>query len=262
MRVLVVTLALVAGGCAALTPEPNPTPSVHTREVGVYWVADTARGPRLFHELVTLPDTADAATQALAYLTTHGPVDPDYTTLWPSGTEVRDVAISDGVAVVDLAPVRLNVGAEAEYLAIQQLLWTLTEADPSISGMRITVDGMAVESLAGHVDASGMFAKPPTYEVLAPVWISTPAHGAVVGDEVEVRGFAGTFEANVVWELLRDGVRVDGGSTTAAAAAPAWAPWMVTLSGLEPGAYEIRAEEYSAKDGSLVVRDSKAFTVR
>lgn len=259
---LAAVIATVIGGCAALLPEPTPTRTTETRVIGLYWVADTARGLRLFHEQTTVDARGDDVTQALTELLARRPADPDYQSLWPAGSTLRSARIEDGTVTVDLEPVQLNVGSEGEFLAIQQLLWTAAEADPAISGMRITIKGQSVESLAGHVDATGVFLLPPAYEVLAPIWVTSPAEGAVLpSGAVTVSGQARTFEANVVWELWRGNERLAQGSTTAGEAAPARAPWSVTLTIPDTGSYEVRAMEYSAKDGSLVAQDTRRFRV-
>ena len=130
--------------------------------------------------------------------------------------------------------------------------------------MRITVEGAAVESLAGHVDATQAFQRPVSYEVVAQVWLLTPGQGAnLVGSSVTLSGMACTFEANVAWSIRRGSSVVQSGSTTASnGACPVWGPWSVEVHGLAPGTYTAEAAEYSAKDGSLVVRDTKAFSLR
>jgi hypothetical protein len=90
-----------------------------------------------------------------------------------------------------------------------------------------------------------------------------PAEGAVfTSGNVTLSGMACTFEANVVWTIRQGSKTVKTGSTTAAEACPTWSPWSVVVHGLAAGAYTAEVADYSAKDGSLLMRDTKNFTVR
>lgn len=263
MRKAAVAIASLILLSACGTPAPTPTPTPTNSPAKMFWVADTGTAIRLFRETVAVERTATPGLTALRYLVSHAPLDPDYTSLWPSDTVINSVAIDGDRATVDIAKPKLNVGAEAESQAIQQLLWTLLAAEPSVRSMRITVEGKQVESLAGHVDATQPFTRPPAYEVVAIVWLLSPAEGAVVtAGSLTLSGMACTFEANVVWTIRRAGKVVKSGSTTAAEACPTWSPWSVDVTGLVPGTYVADAADYSAKDGSLLVRDTKTFTVR
>lgn len=182
--------------------------------------------------------------------------------LWPVDTRINSVVVLDKVATIDLTFSKLNVGAEAESMAIAQLVWTATAADTSVKKVFLTVDGKKVESLAGHVDATKPFTRGRTYDVLAPVWITSPTEGQVLKAEgFTLSGISSTFEANVAWKVYKDGKLFKEGSTTAAEAAPAWKRWSVAVTGLAPGRYLFIALEYSAKDGSLVAQDTKNTTL-
>lgn len=227
-----------------------------------YWVADTARGFRLYREFVRLEVTPDPITTALQALIAGTPKDSDYVSLWPKETKINSVVVSGDLATIDLTLGKMNVGSEAESLAIAQLVWTATAADTKVKRVRFTVGGKIVESIAGHVDATKPFTRGLTYEVLAPVWITSPEEGAQVSAQGFIlSGMASTFEANVAWKVFQNGKLVQQGSTTAAEAAPAWKPWSVAVKGLTPGKYMFIAMEYSAKDGSLVAQDTKNATL-
>lgn len=262
--VAVLSIALLLSGCSTKSPiasptsTASPTPTREMRTLAQYWVADTSSGFRLYREFVRIDPTPDPITASLRQLVSHKPLDPDYVSLWPADTKINSVLIAGNVATVDLTFSKLNVGAEAESLAIAQLVWSATAADTSVKKILLTVDGKKVETLAGHVDATKPFTRGLTYEVLAPVWITSPSEGqSVSAVGFKLSGMASTFEANVAWKVYKDGKLVKGGSTTAAEAAPAWKPWSVAISGLAPGKYLFLAMEYSAKDGSLVAQDTK-----
>lgn len=237
--------------------------TAETRALAQYWVADTSRGFRLYREFARLEISPDPITAALRSLVSSQPQDSDYTSLWPVGTTINSVVVDGDEAIVDLSFDKLMVGAKGESLAIAQFVWTVTAADPSIVKVWFTVDGRKVESFAGHVDASGSFVRAPAYEVISPVWITSPQEGSVAGASgFTLSGLASTFEANVVWKVFQGGKVIRQGSTTALGAAPAWTPWSVTIEGLAPGEYQFAAMEFSAMDGSLVAEDTKNVTLK
>lgn len=240
----------------------NPSPTRPSGALAQYWVADTARGFRLYREFLDAFLEPDALTAALTNLVSKKPVDPDYVSLWPADTKINSVKVAGNLATIDLSFSKLNVGGEGESLAIAQLVWTATAANNKVTRVAITRDGRTVESLAGHVDATKPFTRTPAYSVVAPVWITYPGEGyTAYVDGFTLEGMASTFEANVLWRVYRDGKLVKEGSTTAAEAAPAWAKWSVKIPGLSPGEYLFMAAEYSAKDGSLVAQDTHSATL-
>ena len=225
-------------------------------------MSDTARGFRLYREYVRLAVTPDPITAALTALIAGTPKDTDYVTLWPKTTKINSVVVVGRKATIDLTLGKMNVGSETESLAIAQLVWTATAANTKVKQIQLTVDGKVVESIAGHVGATKPFTKGLTYEVLAPVWITSPEDGASVrAAGFKLSGMASTFEANVAWKVFQNGKLVKQGSTLAAEAAPAWKPWSVAITGLTPGKYMFIAMEYSPKDGSLIAQDTKNATL-
>jgi hypothetical protein len=277
LAVSVIAVSLVLSGCSS-SPSPSPTPTtpdtistsptstpsasttpvIVTKAYAQYWVADTARGFRLYREFIRLEVTPNPIMAALNSLITTAPKDSDYVSLWPKETKINSVVVVGDKATIDLTLGKMNVGSEAESLAIAQLVWTATAAQTNVKQIALTVDGKSVETIAGHVDATKPFKRGLTYEVLSPVWITSPEEGTQVSSQgFKLSGMASTFEANVAWKVFQNGKLVQQGSTTAAEAAPAWAPWSVAIKGLLPGKYMFIAMEYSPKDGSLVAQDTK-----
>lgn len=242
-------------------PSPSSSSSVQTSAVALYWVGDTAKGLRLYREFKNAPVGEDPVATAVELLFTSTPVDPDYTNLWSAQSSLNGVTRDGDLVTVDIAPGPFNVGSEGEARAIDQLVWTVTAADTSIKNVRILVNGQKAESLAGHVDLTQAFSRGLSYEVLADIWILSPLEGQKITGDFVAEGVATTFEANVAWKVLQAGKVVKSGATTAGEAAPARAPWTVTVPGLAPGEYLFQAVEYSAKDGSLSTQDTKAFTI-
>ena len=230
----------------------------------LYFVADTPRGLKLFSETHFYLSLDDLAFQVISDLVSGKvvPLDPDYTNLWGGANTVNSVKIVRSVATVDLGAISLNVGAEGEQRAIDQIVWTLTELLPEVKSVAFTKNGKSVMSFAGHVDTTSLFVRGIDYEVLNPIQISSLNEGSEPASVFTISGQACTFEANVVWKLSRDGVVVKEGFTTATTSCPDRGDWSISFENLEPGTYRIQALEYSAEDGSLFALDDKRFTVK
>jgi hypothetical protein len=265
-------------GCNATSENPEPTaaasdvpsasPSVDDiQDYSFYFVSETSQGFRLVQEVQQVSKNEndlgeDKGLNSLIMLVDGQlpPFDGDHRTLWNNGTKVNSVTTSDGVATVDLTLGRISLGAESEQRAIDQIVWTLIGNDPTITSVKFTVDGVATDSLAGHVDFGQTFVLAPTYEVLASVWIDL-LDRSDVKNPVSMSGSACTFEANVAWELTKGGDVVSSGATTAELACPDRSDWSIDLGELAPGNYVLTVSDFSAEDGSVIFQDSKAFSV-
>lgn len=283
---VLVLLALVVVGCGGPPAEPvvppSPAPETPTSAapgsspppatrpdageraaVPVYYVAETPAGFRLqreFHSVVTSDPASAAVREMLA-----GPTgaDPDYRTYWPPGSSLREPVHREGGAiVVDLSGVRpARMGTELAEVTVQQLVFTVQGALRSTDPVRILVDGAPAQDLWGAVDLSAPVGRGDPYAVRSLVQIDSPADGARVGREVEVRGEAAVFEATVLWEVLRDGELVQKGFTSTAEG-QRFAPFAFTVT-LEPGEYtvRIREDDPSGGEGRPVLSDDKRITV-
>jgi hypothetical protein len=135
--------------------------------------------------------------------------------------------------------------------SIQELVYTVTAADPTIHAVTVLYPG-----------GRSIAARMPGLDVLASVWVLSPAEGASVASPVTIGGTASVFEATVTWEVDRpDGTVVAQGNAMAALGAPGRGPWSVQVP-LAPGQYVVKAYAISAKDGSTTWPDTKTFTVR
>jgi hypothetical protein len=232
--------------------------------VKLYFVSDTPRGLKLFSEERTSSDYYDLNLQVLSDLITGKatPLDPDYTNLWGGSNSVNSVSIKESVATVDLDEISLNVGAEGEQRAIDQIVWTLTALAPEVKSVAFTVNGKTVESFAGHVDTTATFVRAIDYEVLNPLQISSINEGVELTSPVMISGQACTFEANVVWKLSQNGTVVQESFTSATTGCPDRGDWNISFNELKPGEYTIQVLEYSAEDGSLFAIDDKKFRIK
>jgi len=250
------------------TPSESAMPIIDDlQDYAFYFTSETAQGFRLVREVHQVSKVEndlgdDKGFNSLVMLVDGQlpPFDGDHRTLWNNGTKVNSVSVVEGIATVDLTLGRISLGAESEQRAIDQMVWTLIENDPTVTSVKFTIDGIVSESLAGHVDFSQVFTPAPSYEVLASVWIDL-LDRSDVSNPVSITGSACTFEANVAWELTKGGDVVSSGATTAATACPDRSDWSIDLGELAPGNYVLKVSDTSAEDGSLIFEDTKAFTV-
>ena len=252
-------LFLVASLLIGCSNEVTP----RTMDVKVFFVGDTPRGFKLFSEVQEFKETKNLAESVISQLISGAitPKDPDYVNLWDNSNKLNSITYTDSLATIDLSLGKLNVGSEGEQRAIEQLVWTLTELTDQVASVRFTVGGQSVETFAGHIDTSGEFTRAPDYEVLNPIQIESFVDGDELSNPVTISGNACTFEANVVWTLLKGERVIDEGFTTAGAACPERSGWKVSLKDLEPGNYRFEAKEFSAENGSLFAIDDKRFVI-
>ncbi|MBW0118049.1 Gmad2 immunoglobulin-like domain-containing protein, partial [Pseudonocardia abyssalis] len=243
-------LLVLLAACAAPVPAPASSgPAVTASALPVYFVAETADGPRLYREFRRV-ETADPASDAVREMFA-GAVDPDYRTPWPAGTALRaPVGTGSGVITVDLTGLPADLG-----LPLQQLVYTVQGALRSTDPVRILVDGEPVDGLADPVPRAD------PYATRSLVQIDAPADGAVVGGPVEVTGEAAVFEATLHWQVLSDGEVVASGFT-GTAEGQVFAAFAFTVD-LPPGEHVVRIAEDDPSDGEgrPVLTDDKAITV-
>lgn len=255
-------------------PSANPTPA--TTEVTLYYLVEGADELFLTAERHTVAKTRAIAKAALQELLHGTPQDEDHTMPFPKAADVVSVAVSNGVATVDwnAAVLEGSGGARVEALAIQSVVYTLTEFS-SISKVRFTVEGKDrgtasngrnIEDFWGH---TGLAAQPwdrePEIEVLAPITLWTPLNDARSSGTLKLTGLAQTFEANV-GIILRDanGTVVVHTSATALEAAPAREPFSKKLTFTAPSSpqtWTLEVFESSAMDGSTTFLEDRSIRV-
>lgn len=226
----------------------------------------------LVREFLTanLPAGADPAAKATAalnlalnaqpYTNTDGYLQP-----WPAGSSAQQVVVRPSeIEVVLSGPGVKGLTPEQQRVSVQQVVWTATAAVQQNLPVRISVagGGPIFETMPPSV-----YKRPATtesYRDLAPIWVDTPSRDQVLpaGSPVVVKGQACTFEANVLWELRQGTTVVKKGNTTASSGCPTQGSYSVDLGVLQPGAYQFRAFELSAKDGSLSAEKVVSFTVK
>jgi hypothetical protein len=248
---------------APATTAPAPTSSPSNSNAGgsdvnvpVYYVHDDGLSLRLyreFHRTALLPDGKIATAVDQMF---RRPIDPDYSTSWPASTEVRSVEKSGDTATVDLSAFPA-VGADAETKAVQQLVYTVTATDNSVKKVRLLVNGKAPES--GHSDWSQPVARSQAGDVQGLIWILAPTQGSQSGSPVKVTVNGNVYEGNVTLQVFQGNTKV--AETFVTTAMGMFIEASTTIK-LDPGSYELRAFEASAKDGTPLHMDTKTFTVK
>jgi hypothetical protein len=256
------TGAVTTAASEASVPAPGPVTATSpvngaTLAIPVYYLADVAGGPRLYREFHSLAVmSASPALTAVTEMLRGPPVDPDYSSLWPKTVSVRSLTISGSVATVDLTGF-LSVGSSFEVASVQQLVWTVTAAEPSVKQVRLLVNGAAAPS--GHMDWSKPISRANALETQANVWILTPTQGAAVTSPVTVSVYGTGYEGNVPLKFYMGDRLVAATYVTTMMGGFAQAQTTITLP---PGTYELRAYNDNGRDSSLQLWDTKTFTVR
>jgi hypothetical protein len=256
-----VAVALVAAtvtGCAqaadpvgrtgATSPTPAPTSAAAgERALPVYYVAETAAGPRLQREFHRLP-AADPGTAAVREMLAHPTgTDPDYRNPWPAGAALRGPVASTADAItVDLT------AAPPSELAAQQLVFTVQGALGQTTPVRLLHDGVPTGPPIPRGDP---------YALRSLVQIDAPADGTSAASPVTVTGEAAVFEATLHWTVLSGATTVRSG-VTPTAEGQTFAPFRFSLD-LPPGRYTVRISEDDPSDGAgrPVLTDDRTVTV-
>lgn len=267
-------------GFAASTPPPpgptsateRPTDGGREQTVPVYYLGDTVAGPRLFREMrAGTPDRAgDEVRDAVQQAVDGHPLDPDYRSAWPVGTQVERVAFEGGKLVVgfsdngtQLVDRPASMSRDEATMSVQQLVYTAQSAAPKRMRGPVQFDQgrVSLDRLLG-VRVSDVAVTASADDVLAQVQVTTPAQGATVESPFTVEGRAAAFEANVQWELKQGDTVVGKGFTTAEECCTL-SPYSFRVTA-PPGDYTLVVHDEDASGGEGVPpwQDTKQVTVR
>jgi hypothetical protein len=269
----------------AVTATTQPSPATNGSVAGAttqmplpaYFVgANSAAGDRfgLYREFVrtTVPvgvTPAEKAKTAVAVAMNAQPFTDSESYLQPwSGTSVTNVTVSPSLITITLSgPGARGFTAAQTRLAVQELVWTAQAAigQGTAPVKFVVTDGSP--KLFGSYPTAQTYNRPaPTlqFEVLAPIWITSPSRDQVfpAGAAVVAAGQSCAFEGTTAWQLKKSGTAVRSGSTTASSGCPTRGTWQVKLGVLSAGTYTFRMFEVSMKDGQVVAEASKPFVVK
>lgn len=219
---LAAAVLAVAAGCGSGShPEPATT-SVKAAPAPppLALTVFRADGGVLRPEVKHVPQTRGVAAAALAAL---GIVAP--------------VTIADGTATVDLP--------KASNDEVAQIVYTLTQF-PTVAKVDVAGrSGLTRGDFTGY---------------LAPIFVESPAAGALVPATFHVSGTASVFEATLVVELVRDGKVLSKHTVTASQGAPGRGTFDTTFTAA-PGDLTVTAFAPSAADGTPQHEVDVAVTV-
>ena len=157
----------------------------------VYFVGDTAAGPRLFRELRPDLDADSGVVLGIDAALRGDALDPDYRSPWPEGVVLRQWSDRpDGITVsLEGAPVErpADMSEEEARLALEQLVRTAQEVyGRGRVPVDVQIEQQVTDTVLG-VPTTAPLTGSRDLDVLAPVSISGPAEGAVVDNDEMLR---------------------------------------------------------------------------
>ncbi len=261
------TQAADPGDGGGETPE-QPTSSEDKATVPVYFVGDTPQGQRLFREFRKV-ESDNPAAEALALMTAGDALDPDYGTLYPSGSfasvEIGADKITVGLPDESWTTAPDGMSDDEARLATQQMVYTVQGIAQDRLPVSIELDGKPADlfGLAGEVSND------PETDVRALVNVTTPEEGATVSGTFTASGASSSFEGTTPWEIRKggaDGEVVKDGFATAEGWMDKLYPWEteVDVSDLPAGDYTFVAmtDDPSDGEGSGPTVDTKSITIK
>jgi hypothetical protein len=191
-----------------------------------------------------------------------GPVDPDYSSPWPTDTKVLGISHNDHLIKVDLSKeaAKANVGSYYEIMMVQQLVWTVTEALEPGASVQILIEGKPAGDVWGHEDWQKPVKRDDPLNLLWQVSIDSLGEGDTVTSPFTVSGQGALFEATGEWFLT--GASSDEG-TLRTEEGQQFSPWKLDFT-LDPGTYTLTVAEIDMSDGDSGYpphKDSRTFTV-
>jgi Immunoglobulin-like domain of bacterial spore germination/Sporulation and spore germination len=184
-----------------------------------------------------------------------------------SGTSVTDVTVTPSLITITLSgPGASGFTPAQTKLAVQELVWTAQAAIGRTIPVKFVVANGS-PTLFGTYPTTQTYNRPAKdlqFEVLAPIWITTPVRNQVypAGATVMAAGQSCSFEGTTQWQLKRSGTTVKSGVATASSGCPTRGTWQVKLGVLAAGNYTFRMYEVSMQDGKVVAETSKPFSVK
>lgn len=187
----------------------------------------------------------------------------------PAGTRLLGVDVNDGVATVDLSSQFDDGGGTFSMEArLAQIVFTITGFDPTITGVRLELDGSSVEVFSSE----GLVLDDPMTrmsfrDVMPGILIESPAYEQWMPPPVTISGIAAAFEGVFQMEILdANGAKVADVPFVQTTDGMDWGYFSVTFQAENlpsmPADLSIRVYELSAKDGSVINERIQPFGYR
>lgn len=144
-----------------LVEKPPMNPSDPRVKAKIFW-ASNEDGADLSGYTIELPLSNNPALRAKQVLNTllAGPVDTELRTLPPDAALLAFYILPDGTAIADFSEALATStpsGVQSEQLAVDSIARTLEANVPQVRRLKILIHGQEVDTLAGHLDLTGMF---------------------------------------------------------------------------------------------------------
>jgi germination protein M len=180
----------------------------------------------------------------------------EVTTAIPDGTALLDLALSDGVATVDLSEEYASGGGSAGMFArLAQVVYTLTQF-PTVEGVEFRLDGEPVETFSSEgIELDGPQTRKDFEDQLPAIVVEEPSAGDEVAAPMRVSGTANVFEATVSIRLVTtEGKKLADTFTTATCGTGCRGDFTekVDFEVAEPTEAVLEVYEASAEDGSAI----------
>lgn len=252
---------------ATLTPggtTPLPTSAttisgtpgtVQTTPLSIYFLRGEDVGPVL-RQVPATQAVARAAIEQLLAGPSASDANSGLTSSIPAGTRLLSIAISDGVATVDLSGEFDSGGGTLSMRArLAQVVYTLTQF-PTVDSVVFRLDGQDTTVFGGEGVTINSPATRAEFEDLTPaILLDSPAQGETVSSPVLLTGTANTFEAtfriaiyDAAGNIIADEFATATSGTGTRGTFEVSVPFDMATAG--PGV--IRVYESSARDGSPV----------
>jgi hypothetical protein len=168
----VVALLLLAGGLWLVTrppesPEPPAPKRVETvpegtRDVTLYFADADAPDIRAETRELAVGRRVDEQVRQVIEALIAGPAREDAVSAIPAGTQLLSVMVDadSGTVYLDFSSELVAAhpgGSAAEYCTVASIVRTVGENFPELQQVQLLVDGLQVESIAGHVRADQPF---------------------------------------------------------------------------------------------------------
>lgn len=198
----------------AETPSDEPTA---TKEVALeVWLTSGDSLRPVLRRIGQTPGVARAAVEMLLEGPTDRESELEVSSQVPEGVDLLDIAISDGIATVDLSGGFEEGGGSATMrMRLGQLIYTLTQFD-TVSGVLLRLDGKPVETFSSEGIVIEEPQKRKGYRDLLPqIVVTHPGIDDRATSPLEISGTANVFEATVSFRLVVDGNELASGFATA-----------------------------------------------